>query len=89
MPRLGTPEILLILLLVLLLFGSSRMPDAARGLGRSLRIFKAETRGLIADDQPAAAAVTSVPPVPAVPVSPPADPGVAAQQSAAAQQPRE
>jgi sec-independent protein translocase protein TatA len=32
---------LVILVVVLLLFGAKRMPDAARGIGRSLRIFKA------------------------------------------------
>jgi sec-independent protein translocase protein TatA len=39
-------EILVVLALLLLLFGAKRLPDAARGLGRSLRIFKAETKGL-------------------------------------------
>jgi sec-independent protein translocase protein TatA len=39
-------EWLIIVALVLLLFGAKRLPDAARGLGRSLRIFKAETKGL-------------------------------------------
>lgn len=43
-------ELLIIVALVLLLFGAKRLPDAARGLGRSLRIFKAETKGL-ADDK--------------------------------------
>ena len=43
---LGGPELLIIVVVVALLFGSKRMPDAARGLGRSLRIFKAETKGL-------------------------------------------
>lgn len=42
-------EWLIIVALILLLFGAKRLPDAARGLGRSLRIFKAETKGL-ADD---------------------------------------
>ena len=45
------PELLVILLVILVLFGAKRMPDAARGLGRSLRIFKAETRGLRDDDE--------------------------------------
>lgn len=39
-------ELILVLLVFMLLFGSKRMPDAARSLGRSLRIFKAETKGL-------------------------------------------
>jgi len=44
-------EWLLIAALVLLLFGAKRLPDAARGLGRSLRIFKAETKGLAGSDE--------------------------------------
>ncbi len=46
----GAPEILIIVLVVALLFGAKRLPDAARGLGRSLRIFKAETKGLTESD---------------------------------------
>src|SRR4051812_22089294 len=46
----GTPEILLILLVLLLLFGATKLPDLARGSGRALRIFKAETKGLMDDD---------------------------------------
>lgn len=55
--QLGPTELIIILAIVLLLFGGRKLPDAARGLGRSLRIFKAETRGL-ADDEagPAGAA---------------------------------
>jgi sec-independent protein translocase protein TatA len=44
-------EIIIVLALLLLLFGAKRLPDAARGLGRSLRIFKAETKGLRDDDE--------------------------------------
>ena len=50
MPNLRGSEFLIILLLVVLLFGAKRLPDAARGIGRSLRIFKAETKGLIDDE---------------------------------------
>ena len=42
-------EWLIIVALILLLFGAKRLPDAARGLGRSMRIFKAETKGLAGD----------------------------------------
>jgi sec-independent protein translocase protein TatA len=45
-------EIIIVLALLLLLFGAKRLPDAARGLGRSMRIFKAETKGLRDDDGP-------------------------------------
>jgi sec-independent protein translocase protein TatA len=47
---LGTPEILLILAVLVLLFGASKLPELARGSGRALRIFKAETKGLMDDD---------------------------------------
>jgi sec-independent protein translocase protein TatA len=46
-------EWLILVLVVVLLFGARRLPDAARSLGRSLRIFKAETKGLAEQDTPA------------------------------------
>lgn len=49
---LSTWELLIIAIVVLVLFGSKKMPDAARSMGRSLRIFKAETKGLINEDEP-------------------------------------
>ena len=51
---LGTPELLLIFAVVILLFGASKLPELARGSGRALRIFKAETKGLMDDDDEAA-----------------------------------
>ena len=47
---LGTTELLIILAVLVLLFGASKLPELARGSGRALRIFKAETKGLIDDD---------------------------------------
>jgi sec-independent protein translocase protein TatA len=47
---LGTPEIIIILAILILLFGASKLPELARGSGRALRIFKAETKGLMDDD---------------------------------------
>src|SRR5690242_18473638 len=47
---LGAPEIILIILAVLLLFGYKKLPDASRSIGRSLRIFKGEMKGLKDDD---------------------------------------
>ena len=37
---LGTPEIILIALIVLLLFGGKRIPELMRGLGRGVKSFK-------------------------------------------------
>ena len=50
---LGAPELILILVVVVLLFGASKLPELARGSGRALRIFKAETKGLLDDDDDA------------------------------------
>lgn len=36
---------------VVLLFSAKKLPDMARGLGQSMRIFKAETRGLREDEK--------------------------------------
>jgi sec-independent protein translocase protein TatA len=43
-------HVIVVVVVLVLLFGAKRLPDAARNLGRSLRIIKAETRGLADDD---------------------------------------
>jgi sec-independent protein translocase protein TatA len=40
----GGPEIWIIVLIGLLLFGGKKLPDLAQGLGKSLRIFKSEVK---------------------------------------------
>jgi len=68
MAGLGTSEILIILAVVLLLFGSTKLPQLARSLGKSARILKAETKGLREDDddeqpaKPAQAKADEAPP---------------------------
>lgn len=49
---LGPTELLIILAVLVLLFGATKLPELARGSGRALRIFKAETKGLMDDDEP-------------------------------------
>lgn len=60
MPFLGSGELFLVLLVVLVLFGYKRLPAAARSVGRSLRAFKAETRGLAPGDVRGKAEVPTV-----------------------------
>lgn len=48
--QLGPAEIIVILVVLILLFGAKRLPDAARSLGRSMRIFKSEVKQLHDDD---------------------------------------
>ena len=43
-------HLIILVLLVVLLFGAKRLPDAARSIGKSMKIFKAETKGLRDDD---------------------------------------
>ncbi|MFF4991506.1 Sec-independent protein translocase subunit TatA [Streptosporangium saharense] len=50
MADLGAGEILIIVLVLVVLFGSKKLPDMARSIGRSLRVFKAETGKLREDD---------------------------------------
>ena len=69
---LGTQELVLIVLVVILLFGASKLPELARGSGRALRIFKAETKGLIDDDDEKKPA-TSDDVIDAIEVSPTSD----------------
>ena len=48
--NLGPREIVILLVVVLVLFGARRLPDSARSLGRSMRIFKSEMKEMKADD---------------------------------------
>jgi sec-independent protein translocase protein TatA len=52
-------HIAVLVVVLILLFGAKRLPDAARSLGRSMRILKAETRGLAEDDVQAKAEAQS------------------------------
>lgn len=76
MPNLGPTEILIIVFLVLLLFGAQKLPDLARSMGRSARIFKSEVKEMRREDAEDEAAQaphaaprtqTELPPAPAAP----------------------
>lgn len=52
MPFLREPSHILLLLIVLVvLFGAKRLPDSARSLGRSMRIFKSEMKEMKDDSK--------------------------------------
>ncbi len=53
-------HIAVLVVVLILLFGAKRLPDAARSLGRSMRILKAETKGLAEDDVDAKAEAQAV-----------------------------
>lgn len=75
MPSLGGWEIVIILGILVLLFGAKRLPDMARSIGQSARVFKGEMKGMKDDkDKPAPAEPApsaQIPPAaPVVPVAP-------------------
>jgi sec-independent protein translocase protein TatA len=82
---LGAPELLIILAVIVLLFGASKLPELARGSGRALRIFKAETKGLREDkDDEVPQATAEADPARHVPPSLPPGPATSAAVDPAA-----
>ncbi|WP_062437464.1 Sec-independent protein translocase subunit TatA [Herbidospora daliensis] len=83
MGSLGPTELIIIGLIIILLFGAKKLPDTARALGQSLRLFKKETQKLREEDddkstvvqaqaetvtpQPAPAPPAQIPPATATP----------------------
>jgi sec-independent protein translocase protein TatA len=68
------PGFVIVLLVALVVFGAKRLPDSARALGRSMRILKAEAKGLKEDDKPTATVETqALPPGTTQPVTPAAE----------------
>ncbi|MDT5351443.1 MAG: sec-independent protein translocase protein TatA [Mycobacterium sp.] len=62
-------------IVVILMFGAKRLPDAARSLGKSLRIFKSEVRELQSENKAEASNVEAAPtPVQSQRVDPPSTP---------------
>ena len=45
-------ELVLLLGVLVLLFGATKLPTAARAIGQSMRIFKAETKGMRSEEEP-------------------------------------
>ncbi len=45
MPSIGVPELLIILLIVLIIFGANKLPQLGKGLGQGLRNFKDSIKG--------------------------------------------
>lgn len=65
-------KVLIIAVVVLVLFGSKKLPDAARSLGRSMRILKKEVSTLHDDDEEQASPAAAVTAAPAGPAPAPA-----------------
>ena len=54
MGRLGIPELVIILVIVILIFGANRLPEIGRGIGKGIRNFQDATK----DGQASASAET-------------------------------
>lgn len=79
--NLGGWEIVIILGILLLLFGAKRLPDMARSIGQSARVFKGEMKGMKEDGKGEAPAAPAAPPAqipPATPATPAAPVSAAA-----------
>ena len=48
---LGTPEIILIVIALLILFGGKKIPELARGLGKGIREFKDASKGIEKEEE--------------------------------------
>ena len=44
MGRIGLPELLIILTIIILIFGANRLPEIGRGIGKGIRNFKDATK---------------------------------------------
>jgi sec-independent protein translocase protein TatA len=44
MGRIGLPELLIILVIIILIFGANRLPEIGRGIGKGIRNFKDATK---------------------------------------------
>jgi sec-independent protein translocase protein TatA len=45
MPRIGLPELLIILAIIIVVFGANRLPELGRGIGRAIRNFRDASKG--------------------------------------------
>jgi len=74
-------KIAIIAILIIVLFGYRKLPDAARSLGKSMRILKTEVQGLHDDDKTETTYSTSAPVVTPAQLQPVATPPVDAHQA--------
>ena len=62
MPNLGAPELIVIAVIIIALFGWKKLPDMARSLGRSARVFKSEVDEMKKDGKATSTASTTTVP---------------------------
>ena len=66
-------HLIVVAIVVIVLFGSKKLPEAARGLGKSMRILKSEAKAMKSDDTSAASSTPKSTPTPAPDAITPSD----------------
>lgn len=69
MPNLGAPELIIILVVVIVIFGVGRLPEVGGALGRGIKEFRKSASGDDDDDKPATTMTSSTPSEPASPAA--------------------
>lgn len=68
MPQLGVPELLIILVIIIAIFGAGKLANLGGALGKAVRDFRANVRAADEEERPSPSASVSA----ATPVNPPA-----------------
>jgi sec-independent protein translocase protein TatA len=79
-------HLIVVAIVVIVLFGSKKLPEAARGLGKSMRILKSEAKAMKTDDTASASSAPTSSPTPAPEAINPSDVVTANEASAAKQE---
>lgn len=66
-------HLIVVAIVVIVLFGSKKLPEAARGLGKSMRILKSEAKAMKSDDTTAASSAPTSSPTPSPEAITPSD----------------
>lgn len=66
MPNIRPTELIIILVIIVLLFGAKKLPELAKSVGQSLKIFKHETQDVTNEASEKSSAASAVPTPPAV-----------------------
>ena len=59
MPHLGVPELLIILVIIVLVFGVGKLPQIGKAVGQGIREFREGSQGLAEEDAPEASSSKS------------------------------
>lgn len=78
-------HLIVVAIVVILMFGSKKLPEAARGLGKSMRILKSEAKAMKSDDTPSPGAEPTASATPAPDAITPSDVVTASETTPAPQ----